>query len=316
MAKVLIGKGLRVTLQQDQSNAVGSSGDHVTSLPLLHLPSPATGTGQQFVLLPGTQGLLEINCIRHEYGAWLIGDRLMSDGGCYLCTPVDPVFILLALLDLQQHQHATCGGGSGRSVMFQEASSLLCIDSWPSAAALEEVAIDCLRLICDLKGSGDDCYYRLNEQKVLAWMRCKLRQTIEGLRAAAPGSVAGLQGDDALSYALGFMTEYLSQKRLTQLAESFGLQPTGIGSATPATRPAVASSSAGAAVSATPPHGVAAQEDASQARDKACKVMDPKEAARKKQEEGRAEAKAVRLAKQAQGTRKISSFFAAAGAKK
>jgi hypothetical protein len=40
-------------------------------------------------------------------------------------------------------------------------------------------------------------------------------------------------------------------------------------------------------------------------------ALDPKEAARRKMEEGRAEAKAVRLAKQAEGTRKISSFFAA-----
>jgi len=44
-------------------------------------------------------------------------------------------------------------------------------------------------------------------------------------------------------------------------------------------------------------------------------VFDPKEAARKKQEEGRAEAKALKLKKQAEGTRKISSFFSAAAAK-
>lgn len=58
-------------------------------------------------------------------------------------------------------------------------------------------------------------------------MRCKLRQTLDGLREAAPGSVAGLQGDDARAYALGFMAEYLSPKRLAQLAESCGLQATG-----------------------------------------------------------------------------------------
>jgi hypothetical protein len=38
--------------------------------------------------------------------------------------------------------------------------------------------------------------------------------------------------------------------------------------------------------------------------------MDPKEAARRKAEEGRAEAARLKLAKQAEGTRKISSFFA------
>jgi hypothetical protein len=38
--------------------------------------------------------------------------------------------------------------------------------------------------------------------------------------------------------------------------------------------------------------------------------LDPKEAARRKQEEGRAEAKAARLAKEAKGTKSITSFFA------
>ena len=174
--------------------------------------------------------------------------------------------------------------------------------SWPGAAALEPLAGGALPLICDVKGSGEDQYYRLSEERVRAcggsqqaqrlcvcvcvcrgvsrardtpvmppapnplpsasrslpqhlrrpapsqprplhaarppppgppgrpvraWLRCKLEQTLEGLRQAAPGSVAGLQPDDARAYALGFMGEYLSPRRLAQLAESAGLQPTG-----------------------------------------------------------------------------------------
>ena len=45
---------------------------------LLQLPSPAAGAPQQFVLLPGGGGLLEVNRVCHEYGAWLIGDRLVA----------------------------------------------------------------------------------------------------------------------------------------------------------------------------------------------------------------------------------------------
>jgi hypothetical protein len=64
-------------------------------------------------------------------------------------------------------------------------------------------------------------------RQVAAWLRCKLDQTLAGLREAAPGSVAGLQGDGARAYALGFMGEYLSPPRLAQLAEACQLQPAG-----------------------------------------------------------------------------------------
>jgi hypothetical protein len=69
--------------------------------------------------------------------------------------------------------------------------------------------------------------WSLFRPQVLAWLRCKLQQTLAGLRAAAPGSVAGLQEDGARAYALGFMGEYLSQRRLAQLAEACNLVPSG-----------------------------------------------------------------------------------------
>ncbi len=166
--------------------------------------------------------------------------------------------------------------------------------------------------------------------------------------------MAGLSEADARAYSLGFMAEYLSPRRLEQLAGSCGLTPMGVySSGAAAVRPAAALVAGEG--------GAAAHEDAAQPRDKAQKVgggelsgsvllracippaaaveawclwwshmwlnplqnpptkyqvMDPKEVTRRKMEEGRAEAKAARLAKQAEGTRKISSFFAAPAAKK
>ncbi|KAI8468908.1 MAG: hypothetical protein J3K34DRAFT_522567 [Monoraphidium minutum] len=309
MYRVLIGKGLAPAASEAAEECSSSSGGAAGRPTLLQLPCPATGAAQQFVLLPGGGGLLEVNRVRHEYGAWLVGDKLMSDGGCLLCSPIDPTYVLLGLLDSQQQQEQEAfggggGGGGGPSGMFQEA--------WPGAAALCELAAGALPLICDVRGSDEDKYYRLNDDKAsapacaLAWLRCKLDQALAGLRAAAPGSVAGLEGDAARAYALGFMGEYLSPARLAQLSAATGLAPTGTANATPAVRQAPAPAPA-------PGHPF---DDDDLPKDKARKVLDPKEAARRKQEEGRAEAKAARLAKQAEGTRKISSFFAAPGAKK
>ncbi len=61
--------------------------------------------------------------MRHEYGAWLVGDRLLADGSCFLCSPVDPAYVLLALLDARQEREQ-----QQQPAMFQEASSLLCIE--------------------------------------------------------------------------------------------------------------------------------------------------------------------------------------------
>jgi hypothetical protein len=74
-------------------------GDNDEPPVLLQLPNPATGAPQQFVLLPPANGdgdgdnggdaaaaaaaaaaprLLELNCVRHEFGAWLVGDKMLA----------------------------------------------------------------------------------------------------------------------------------------------------------------------------------------------------------------------------------------------
>ena len=52
------------------------------------------------------------------------------DGSCYLCSPIDPGYVLLGLMDQQQQgqQAGVSGGSGGPAGMFQDAASLLCID--------------------------------------------------------------------------------------------------------------------------------------------------------------------------------------------
>lgn len=65
---------------QQQADGGGEPGP----LPLLQLPNPATGAAQQFVLLPGFGGLAEVNRVRQEHSAWLVGDRLLA-GAAWRC---------------------------------------------------------------------------------------------------------------------------------------------------------------------------------------------------------------------------------------
>ena len=70
---------------------------------LLQLPHPATSALSSFVLTPdGT--LLELNWHKAAYTSWFVGDAVLEDGGLYAATPVDPLLVLLPLLERQRGQ--------------------------------------------------------------------------------------------------------------------------------------------------------------------------------------------------------------------
>ena len=41
----------------------------------------------------------EVQRVKHYYSSWLVGQDLLSDGGLFAATPVDPVFVLLPYLE-------------------------------------------------------------------------------------------------------------------------------------------------------------------------------------------------------------------------
>ena len=43
--------------------------------------------------------IYEFQRCKHYHSSWLIGQNLISDGGVYSATPVDPVFVLLPYLE-------------------------------------------------------------------------------------------------------------------------------------------------------------------------------------------------------------------------
>lgn len=93
----------------------------------LQVPSlPLSAKGQSMCLL-GEQGvILEVQQYKTLYSSWLIGDRFSADGGLFLCTALDPLFVLLSLLEARPAQvrrtgsrptarsHSTAQQGPGR----------------------------------------------------------------------------------------------------------------------------------------------------------------------------------------------------------
>ena len=155
-----------------------------------------------------------------------------------------------------------------------------------------------LQCLCDSKDVGGQFYYRLCEQRVLAWLRLKVAQTKAGLSETASG-FAEMDDRGLTVYAVGVLGEYITPEWAVKLSSSLCLPD----------------AAAGAAVG--PSHGAPSgynpdsleypgYDQPSQAKRPR---FDPKEAAKAKAAEARAATKAAKIAKEASGMRKLSSFF-------
>eukprot|EP00879_Flechtneria_rotunda_P023428 GHRR01024780.1.p1 GENE.GHRR01024780.1~~GHRR01024780.1.p1 ORF type:complete len:214 (+),score=64.21 GHRR01024780.1:1501-2142(+) len=213
-----------------------------------------------------------------------------------MASPINVVFVLLALLDSQHSM-------TSAAEMYQEAETLLCNERWPAAQQLLGLAQQHLPCICDVKTLDEMPYYRFNPQKVLAFLRVAVSKFLAAFKSHSPGSIAGLPPDEQQHYILRFIREYLSQAWHEGLLRSYGLDPATFGSA-----------DASSTIPVARPPAEALQQIAT--AEKRHKVIDPKEAARKKAEESRAATAVAKLGKQAAGSKKISQFFAAVKPKK
>ncbi|KAJ9509433.1 hypothetical protein QJQ45_001881 [Haematococcus lacustris] len=156
---------------------------------------------------------------------------------------------------------------------------------WPALPLLLQQGVvgPCdLECVCDVKRSGGEDYYRLNDNRVLAWLVCKAGQAQHALSA----QLAGMSPLDQHTYCCDFLAEYLAPKWAVMLRKHFNVpedNPSQGG------RPADSS------------HG-------EQSATKRLK-LDPKEAAREMARKRAQQARLEDAAKQASGTKKLTAFF-------
>lgn len=60
-----------------------------------------------------------------------------------------------------------------------------------------------LACVCDVKEAGGDMYYRLNDERLLAWLRCKVSQTQAALISTSPAIYAGMDEPALAAYSIG-----------------------------------------------------------------------------------------------------------------
>ncbi len=60
------------------------------------------GEPAEYLLIDGH--LQEVNWYKERFRSWFVGDAVLEDGSMYLCTPVDPLFLALPLLESSRMQ--------------------------------------------------------------------------------------------------------------------------------------------------------------------------------------------------------------------
>jgi len=229
----------------------------VSNSQIFPLTHPRTGGAAQFVRT--ADALLEVQRFADSSTprSWLLGGQLelvQQDGSMLLATPIDPLFLLIPQL---QEARGGAGSGAEHRGRFTQLSDAL---TGEHAAALEEHVATLPRLaerlaaVCDVKeiDGFDEPVVRLNDAKLLAWLRRKtdalqkhlLAHPLSSSGAAAssaqalsqfdePAAAAEAAPDDgsaerareaeALTLALSFLVEYLPVELHAPLLSSFSV---------------------------------------------------------------------------------------------
>ncbi|KAJ4805625.1 Ribonuclease H2 subunit B [Rhynchospora pubera] len=135
---------------------------------MLSLRHPKSGEQASYILMG--DDLCELNWFKQSFGSWFLGDYVCEDGGFYICTPVDPIFVLLPLFDFA---HMSNSNDQGK---FRQLDELLYVDGYPGYQNLISIARNQMQMICDVKEIGSELFYRLDDSKVLSWLYCKVEQ--------------------------------------------------------------------------------------------------------------------------------------------
>ncbi|XP_020110564.1 ribonuclease H2 subunit B [Ananas comosus] len=167
---------------------------------ILSLKHPKSGEPTNYVFMDGN--LREVNWFKQSYGSWFLGDYVCEDGSLYICTPVDPVFILLPIFEAARMSKANNG-------VFRQLDEILYVDGYPGYQHLMSIAGDHMQMVCEVKEIGSSKFYRLDDSKVIAWLCCKVQQLKETIPKLGK-NFAAREERDTLKDIISLLGEYLN----------------------------------------------------------------------------------------------------------
>ena len=76
----------------------------ILRLRLNHYRGNLGSTGQTAQYMHIGNHVQEVNWYKERFRSWFVGDAVIADGGLYLSTPVDPLFLALPILEASRRQ--------------------------------------------------------------------------------------------------------------------------------------------------------------------------------------------------------------------
>lgn len=170
---------------------------------LLHLKHPKTGAKACYMITGDT--LQEIHWFKEQFSSWFLGNHVLEDGSLYIGTPVDPIFLLLPVLDDAQMKKADDAG------KFRSLEDILYVEGYPGYLHLSCMLGNALDAVCEVRDVGASKFYRLEDSKVLSWLSCKVKLTMQGLGTLE--GYAGILESAKEVQAIGLVGDYLNESR-------------------------------------------------------------------------------------------------------
>ncbi|XP_014681644.1 PREDICTED: ribonuclease H2 subunit B-like [Priapulus caudatus] len=190
---------------------------------VVKLRHPKTDQGAVYLFSPDGKIVSEVLQFKEPYRSWFIGDSVQSDGSFSLCTPVDPIFLILPYLIK-----------SSQNGKFQLLDQVLMDDEFPQCCHLLNCSgISGLDMITDTKGDADLKAYRFNQDKCLEFLRQKVELTASHLKKTSVNVSAGSQAavfvktateGEYKKYACDLIAAYLSVEFAKKLHSYLGTE--------------------------------------------------------------------------------------------
>ncbi|KAF9937880.1 Ribonuclease H2 subunit B [Mortierella alpina] len=189
------------------------------------LPNPSSGLPSRYVIQDGQ--LYELQASDSEgLRSWFIEDTIQSDGSLYLITPMDPVFMFIPILDIMRQKTQNT---EGRFLILEDIFESDQYASLRQLTQLQHIERD-LRLVCEVRDSSALKTFRLDDAKVMSWLKRKVDALVNKFEMvpALRNSIAYTEAlpeacrSEAITQAsLRIVSAYLSDSWATELSAEY-----------------------------------------------------------------------------------------------
>jgi len=174
----------------------------------------------------------EIQKAKRNPSSYFIDESVLQDGSLYITTPIDPLFLFLNRLDKARKKQ-----GDNDDGMFVDIPEILNDPDCPNFQKYfsNKLSIYPLHLICDVKEMDESRFYRLNDNKVIQWLKRKVDNTIDFILSMKNPSYLvisslkiikdeqKLTNKQLITVSINIVAEYLSNKWLKLLQQEYGI---------------------------------------------------------------------------------------------